>query len=179
MVDQKLMLVYEGEVNQAITKAFSNLAEKNMEEFEESTTTKMRVYHVMIECLQNICKHADDIEGESGVKTRAIFVVGKEQNEYFVSTGNVVINEKLPHIEEWVTMVNCLDEDDLKSLYKTRIKEAKISEKGGAGLGLIDIVRKTGNQLEYHFEPLDDNYSFFVLKSKIPRKTKVQVSAIA
>jgi hypothetical protein len=49
------------------------------------------------------------------------------------------------------------------------MKEGVLSSKGGAGLGLIDIARKTGNKLVYHFLPISDTLSFFLLTSIIPR----------
>ena len=49
------------------------------------------------------------------------------------------------------------------------MKEGRLSEKGGAGLGFIDIARKTGNQLEFHFLPIDEGSSFFLLTSSISR----------
>ena len=51
------------------------------------------------------------------------------------------------------------------------MRETAISDKGGAGLGFIDIARKTGSPLEYHFEPLDDKNSFFLLKTSISRNS--------
>jgi hypothetical protein len=51
------------------------------------------------------------------------------------------------------------------------MRETAISEKGGAGLGFIDIARKTGNPLEYHFEPIDEKNSFFLLKTSINKNT--------
>ena len=55
----------------------------------------------------------------------------------------------------------------LKQLYKEIIKGTEISDKGGAGLGFVDMARKSGNGLEYSFEKLDSEYSFFSLKSTI------------
>jgi hypothetical protein len=52
-------------------------------------------------------------------------------------------------------------------MYKKQIKEGKLSPKGGAGLGLIDIARKTGETLNYHFLQLDDNNYFFILEVEI------------
>jgi hypothetical protein len=65
--------------------------------------------------------------------------------------------------------VNSLDKDELTELYKKQIKEGRLSEKGGAGLGFIDIKRKTGRNLEYHFLPINDVSSFFLLTSTISR----------
>ncbi|NBR16255.1 MAG: hypothetical protein EBU01_16995, partial [Crocinitomicaceae bacterium] len=60
MLEKKLTLAYEGEVTQEITKAFTSMTEKNLEKVEEDGKIKKKVYHVMVECLQNIAKHADD-----------------------------------------------------------------------------------------------------------------------
>ena len=62
-----------------------------------------------------------------------------------------------------------MDEEALKETYKKMIKESVLSEKAGAGLGFIDIIKKTGNKVEFHFEPIDDKVSFFIFKTKVDR----------
>lgn len=170
MEQQKLQLVYNGEVNQSITKAFVSLAEKNLDETNESLPTKRRVYHVMVECLQNICKHADDpVTGEPDIPGSGIFVVGYNEDAYIVTTGNIVANDRIEGLTRLLERVNHLDRDELKQLYKEQIKQSRLSDKGGAGLGFIDIAKKTGNQLTYHFEKVNDVSSFFILKTQISK----------
>lgn len=64
-----------------------------------------------------------------------------------------------------------MDQEGLKELYKLIIKTADISQKGGAGFGLVDIARKSGTKLEYDFEKVNDFYSFYSLLIRIPRAT--------
>ncbi|MFW5978607.1 MAG: DUF6272 family protein, partial [Bacteroidia bacterium] len=59
MKAHEITLVYEGEITHQITKAFTSLTESNMAKEEESNTVQKKVFHVMVECLQNISKHAD------------------------------------------------------------------------------------------------------------------------
>jgi hypothetical protein len=42
-----------------------------------------------------------------------------------------------------------------------------MSLKGGGGLGMIDIARKTGEKLEYDFLEIDNKVSFFTLIIKV------------
>ena len=42
-----------------------------------------------------------------------------------------------------------------------------MSAKGGGGLGMIDIARKSGKKLDYKFDPVDDQFSFFSLNIKV------------
>ena len=48
-------------------------------------------------------------------------------------------------------------------LNKFILNHQKLSAKGGGGLGLVDIARKTGNKLEYNFESMTSDYYFFNL----------------
>ena len=177
MLEKRLTLAYQGEVTQEITKAFTSMTEKNLEKVEEDGKIKKKVYHVMVECLQNISKHADDDAQtasdslEEGLAKTGIFLIGSDQNEYFITSGNGITNENIPSLKTMIDTINSLNQDELKQLHKEKMRETAISDKGGAGLGFIDIARKTGNPLEYHFEPIDENNSFFLLKTIISRNS--------
>jgi hypothetical protein len=170
MKSQKVELVYEGEITHQITKAFTSLTETNMQISEEAHSTQKKVFHVMVECLQNIGKHADCIGEKDGtMEGRGVFLLSKNDEEYIVTTGNVLSKSKISEIENILKKINDLDKDGLKQLYKQQIKEGRLSHKGGAGLGFIDIAKKTGNKLDYNFISLNDEFSFFIFSSKITR----------
>jgi hypothetical protein len=170
MLAENLTLVYEGEINQRLTKAFSEMAVSSMEE-EEAEKVKNRVFHVMIECLQNIAKHSYESEQEENLYSgKGLLVIGQTDDEYIVTTGNRVENEKAEVIREVLENLNKLNRDDIKELYKKKIRESRLSDKGGAGLGLIDIVKKTGNKIEYGLMPMEGDTSFLILISKVDRK---------
>lgn len=172
MKEHEISLVYEGEITHQITKAFTSLTESNMAKEEENNSVQKKVFHVMVECLQNISKHADDFgSNEYLFSGRGIFLVAKGKDDYTVTTGNAVENNKIPELKKLLEQVNGLDKDELTELYKKQIREGRLSEKGGAGLGFIDIKRKTGKNLDYHFLPINDEASFFLLTSTISRNS--------
>jgi len=166
----EIKLVYEGKVTHQITKAFIALAEAQMEEDEEALRVQRTVFHVMVESLQNISRHADEYEtGETVYSGKGIFMVSNTEDSYCITTGNAINNEKISGLKEMLIQINGLDDQNLKTLYMKQMKEGRLSEKGGAGLGFIDIRRKTGEQLDYHFLPISDSVSFFLLTTLIPR----------
>jgi hypothetical protein len=170
MKEHEITLVYEGEITHQITKAFTSLTESNMAKEEESNTVQKKVFHVMVECLQNISKHADDVgENDFMFSGRGIFMVAKGKEDYTVTTGNAIDNGRIGDLKTMLEQINSLDKDELTEMYKKQIKEGRLSEKGGAGLGFIDIKRKTGKNLEYHFLPISEQSSFFLLTSTISR----------
>ncbi len=170
MKRNNINLAYEGEITHEITKAFTSLTENNMIRDEDYSSVQKKVFHVMVECLQNISKHADNqFNFVSSKDGRGIFLVSKDDKEYNVTTGNVVKNEKIEELREMLEHINRLSREELNKLYKQKIREGRLSEKGGAGLGFIDIARKTGQKLIYSFIKIDDEKSFFVLTSTISR----------
>ena len=167
MKEREISLAYEGEINHQVTKAFTSLAETNMETQMEEGGVQRKVFHVMVECLQNINKHAD--KTDDGREGRGIFIVTKGEEEYNVITGNLVDALKQESLKASIDRINNMNKDELKELYKRQMKGGTISEKGCAGLGFIDIVRKTGNKLKYDFLPVSDKCSFFILIVAISR----------
>ncbi len=171
MKSQEVSLVYEGEITHQITKAFTSLTESKMLKEDEPSTVQKKVFHVMVECLQNISKHAEGAdETESGKDGRGIFMVSKGEEEYNVTTGNVIPIDKIDDLKGMLENINSLDKVGLKKLYKQQIREGRLSDKGGAGLGFIDIAKKTGQKLDFHFRAIDERTAFFILTTTISRK---------
>ena len=165
MKNNEISLIYEGEITHAITKAFTSLAEQNMEQEDEQGSVQKKVFHVMVEFLQNIGKHA----GDGARPGRGIFMVSKGESEYNVTTGNVIENGKIEGLQKTLEHINSLGKPELKALFKKQIREGRLSDKGGAGLGFIDIAKKTGHPLNFRFLPINEEVSFFMLISSISR----------
>ncbi len=168
MMDNGFSLVYLGEFSHEITKMFTAMAESDMEKHSEERSVQRKVYHVMVETLQNMNKHSDELQ-EKNVGN-GLFIIGKKHDTYYVITSNRVAKKHKDRLEQSLITVNNASIDELKEMYKKQIKEGRISEKGGAGLGLIDIARKTGEPINFQFLPLDDDYFFFILKVEINAK---------
>lgn len=168
MLVRNLILVYEGEFTQEITKSVLAMAERNMESMGEESNIKRKVFNVMVECLQNIVKHCEETV-EDDRKHTAIFMIGKQEDEYVITSGNPVRNDTVPLLKQKLEKINSLDKDGLKNLYKDIIRGTDISDKGGAGLGFVDMARKSGRPLEFDFESLNNGLTFFSLKTTISR----------
>jgi hypothetical protein len=89
--------------------------------------------------------------------------VSRHDDTYKITTGNFISREKVDILRTKIDKINSMGRDELKDMYKFILNHQRLSEKGGGGLGLVDIARKTGNKLEYTFEKYNDNYYFFNL----------------
>lgn len=171
MVSHKVILVYEGDFTQETTKSILAMAERNLESSGEESSIKKKIFNVMVEALQNIVKHSEDGKEKEGEVSphAAIFLIGHSHGKYSIMSGNPVKNQNVPSLQKALERINSLDKDGLKELYKEIIMNTSLSEKGGAGLGFVDMARKSGEKLEWTFVPVNEESSFFCLKVNIAR----------
>lgn len=172
MMAEKLILVYEGDFTQETTKSILAMAERNLDSSGEESSIKRKVFNVMVEALQNIVKHSSEQGTKAGslVSKSAIFMISKDDTRYCILTGNPILKTNVAGLTKSLEHLNSLDKEGLKEMYKEIIKNTQISEKGGAGLGFVDMARKSGEKLEFIFASIDSDYDFFCLKVKIARE---------
>lgn len=161
--EANLLLCFKGEFSQDLVNAILLLAETKNEYHNNKTLVKSRVFSILVECLQNICKHG--AAPESGGELRpGIVLVGRGENHFFIKTGNLAVNSDVVKLEERLSQLAKLSKEELKALHKKTLAGTSLNEKSGAGLGLVSIARKA-EQISYEFKKLDERISFFSLKS--------------
>ena len=94
-------------------------------------------------------------------------MIAKTSEAYIITTGNYMISSDVPSLKDKLDLVNSMDKAELKAYYKLVLSEGTMSSKGTAGLGMIDIARKSGEKLDYNFLSINDKTSFFSLAVKI------------
>ena len=97
----------------------------------------------------------------------SLVVYSKTDKGYTVTTGNVIPAEGSIMLREKLEQINKLDPNEIREVYRQMLSVAEFSDKGGAGLGLIEMAKKTGNKLDYDFVSLDKNYSYFILSKTV------------
>ena len=161
-----LNYIYRGFFTQNITDNILALTENSLNDSGESSKIKKRVYTILVEGLQNITRHQDETDMSTSEKS-GIFVIQKKENKYFITTGNIIEDSKIEHLKQLLDKINSLEEEELKLYYKEVLEMGELSDKGGAGLGLIEMARKSNNKLIYDFVKLYAELSYFYLHSGI------------
>ena len=170
MESNKVVLSFKGDVTSELMSSILQIIEQRMDDMNEAPRLRKKVYNVLVECLQNLYHHIDEVPSETaknGADKSAIFMVSLNPKGYSITTGNYILSDRKAKFEERLERINSLDRDELKQLYKDVLNSDGRSDKGGGGLGMIDIARKTGNKLNYDFANLNDKYSFFSLNINV------------
>lgn len=163
----EVLLAYKGSITSDLISNVLEVVEEKLDDLSESSKIRKKVYNVLVESLQNLYHHIDElpdeIKGDLEPKFGVLVVSRVEANVYKITTGNFVTSGKIKFLKDKIDKINSLSRDELKDMYKFILNHQKLSAKGGGGLGLVDIARKTGNKLEYKFENLNSEYYFFNL----------------
>lgn len=160
-----IILIYKGNVDSDVINHVLDSVEEKMVAVNDNPKLRKKVYNVLVESLQNLFHHVDKVPAdfEEQVEKYGLLVVKKVDSGYKIVTGNFVQSENIEKLEEKIKRINRSTHEEIKELYKFILNHQRISAKGGGGLGLVDIARKTGNKLDYAFVKYNDNYSFFYL----------------
>jgi len=167
MNNDNVVFSFRGAITAELITDVLSTVEQKLEEINENPKLKKKVYNVLVEALQNLFHHIDippDKELLQLDDRFAIFFLSKIDDSYRITTGNFIKMEKYQILKDRLDQINYLSQDELKSLYKLILNNEEFSDKGGGGLGMIDIARKTGNKLKYTFFDFNKDYNFFSLE---------------
>ena len=113
--------------------------------------------------LQNVSRHSDKNE----LANMSLVVYSKSIGGYTVTTGNVISTSNILDLKRKLDEINHLDTGEIRNVYRQMLSNSEFSTKGGAGLGLIEMAKKTGNKLDYDFLELDNVNSYFILSKTV------------
>jgi len=172
IVKKGTLISYKGVMSDTkISDILDNIEDIFENKVEEKKIVK-RIYNIAIETLQNLYHHSDNFEiiGTGEVKTvsNTTFILKEtEAGKYQIITGNFIKKDNIRLLKERIDQLNFLNLTEVKALYKLILNNEEFSKKGGGGLGIIDLVKRTGQNLAYNFYYYNEEYIFFSLRIAI------------
>jgi len=171
---QRVVLCYKGSVTPQLTVGALEAVESYMTSCVEPPRVRRKVYNVLVECLHNLFHHPVPRKRTSCgfplPDRSSVLTVRVTETGYEVSAGNYVGKDKVEWLRQRIQEINELSADRLRELYRSVLATDERSERGGGGLGFIDMVRKSGNPVQFEFHPVDDDHSFFTFTANITRQ---------
>lgn len=172
---ENLIFSFKGEVTSDKVAELVEKTEVALKQLNENKSTVKKVCNVAIESLQNLYHH--NLESDNFTqhtfkeyRAKAIFMVVIKGDYYEIHTGNFMKSSAKENLSKRLEIINNIKQEDIRDYHRDQLNNVTQSEKGTAGLGFLDIRRKSGNKLSYAFHELTENYTFFCLHSKIKKK---------
>jgi len=167
---QGILFSFSGPLSQTLLLEMGDTLRNKMTLEKASPSTTLKVFSMLVEQTQNIIHYSAEkrrTAHSKGAVTDGIIVVGYENGRYYVLCGNLVYNQKINGITNQLSQLQRMDKDALKDYYKEQRRKGPHGDSKGAGLGFIEMARRSSTPIEFNFQNVDNKLSFFSLKTSI------------
>lgn len=162
------LLEYSGNIDYKTIDLLLKTLKKNRDFTALDKITRKRVYAVTVECLENIARHSGLKDCRDYRNPEILVTAGYGQVN--ITAGNPVLTCNAEKLNIVLQLINKLEDEDLISLYDSKIKVSRKEGSNGAGLGFMLMKLKSGNNIEYRFEELTKEISYFEIRITINRQ---------
>ncbi|MFM1874414.1 MAG: hypothetical protein RL266_151 [Bacteroidota bacterium] len=162
MSEHELLLAYRDHISDETVQQLLSITELKLVQSGEEKKLRKRVFNILVECLQNVVNHSAAGSAQDS-EAASILLLGRHNNDFFIVTGNRIANENIPHLEAKIAEINSWDHGNMRGIYSDRLGRSEYSDKGGAGLGLLDIYKRSGRKIKHKIDPIDPKVSFLSL----------------
>lgn len=161
--EDKLSFAYMGILtNQLVISAIS-LIEQYLQIDTNFRKLRRKLSFLMIESFQNILRYGDEPSNKELIYRKEMFIVRNIEGVFYIGSANLIENKKIDYVRSKLEEVNQMEGEDLNQLYRKILTNNKFTDAGGAGLGFIEMARKTNQKLQFEFVNIDEEYSYFYL----------------
>lgn len=160
-IDEDAIFDYKGRVEDEDVTRILNSIERILKAKDESPKIFKKIFNVLIELVQNLHHHGEVPPNlEVDYNKFGVLILRDEGMQYRISVGNFIKIEGLKQIRDRIDQINTLSTEETRNLYRIILNNEQFSEKGGGGLGMVEIARKSGNNMEYQFIDYNTDYLF-------------------
>lgn len=156
--------LYRGQFLDAHTARLISLGEAAVGKGESNRTARARLAFVLVEAYQNIIRHGSRTYSPASQDPgRSMLLLRNCEHRNSVSTINAVPRNEVNTLIDALKDLDALDPKQLKMRYLETLQQQKRTRRGGAGLGLIEMTRRSGNALRHKLVELDAEDLLFSL----------------
>lgn len=165
--DDSVMLAFRGTISADLLDSLLHIAELRLKQMPFETRTRKKAFHILVECLQNLFKHSNENEEHLALDAKGMVIMLANEEGIKIATGNTLTEASAKRLEMRLNSLEHLNSESIRAEYKEQLVNGKMSSRGGAGLGFLDIARKSGSGFDYKISPLGDGKFFFTFNVNV------------
>jgi hypothetical protein len=159
-----LIFGYRGTLTNDLITSLLQLSDSKLKELKTPFKRKKSIINILIECLQNILYHSEAFQDGIYNGHHCLFLLGKREEDFFIQIGNFIENKQVADLKSKIDYLNTLESKEIHRMYLEVLDKGAISEKGGAGLGILRVMKDSGSKIEYAFQDVDAGRSFYCME---------------
>jgi len=168
--DEKYSLIYLGDFSDDITNLLIGLSETFLTKNQDLSKLSKKASMLVAESFQNVVRHKilENDNFSHDICNKDFYQLSVTDDRVIISSANAIQAQYADKINSHIDHINSLDKASLRKLRQDVLKFGSLNDKGGAGLGLIEMVRKSGLPLKKAFIPFNNGYNLLLLGLEIP-----------
>ncbi|WP_026999919.1 SiaB family protein kinase [Eisenibacter elegans] len=159
----RMIVSYTGAVDGELIDLLIQLSEHRLSNTAIKKSTRKKVINILVESLQNIYHYTQAYQTLPEVYDSPFVVLQEADDEIWLHVGNYVDQDRAIFLAAKLAEIEVMSTDELQAYYVNRL--ASLSPppdgEGGAGLGLIEIARKSAKRMHFALENTDSEYKCF------------------
>lgn len=162
---RKVLVCFNGLISHGIIEEIGTAVRRYLESDVAKGAAAHDVFAIYIEFSQNMKAYLQRRAFDARDRCLVTILVRRDGDRYEVTAGNVVANEDLPALLARVEALAGMDRAALRAMHKQRLREGP-SPSGGAGVGLIDVARRSA-ALRCTTWPVDADHTLFGITATV------------
>ncbi len=162
----EILISYKGKPTGEMINSIIHLAEGKLDFLEPRIKVRKKVFKITVEILQNIIHHDENLN--EWVYPSFIFYLFKKGDYFTIISCNRQVETKAMQVYKKIRGFMSMSETELKKTYQEILGNGRFSNKGGAGLGLLEIIRRSNRNLACDILPSDqEGHKLLYLKINV------------
>ncbi|MGQ9863536.1 MAG: SiaB family protein kinase [Bacteroidia bacterium] len=165
MIDNNIVFIYNGPVSSDLVVDVLALVEEKMEESHEDKRVSRKVFNIMVECMTHL--------GAENIDSNAVLLIRKMPYMYTITMGHIIATKEVFNTKNFLDYINMLPKPELRGVYHRLLSQHPTAPESFVGglpaLSIVDLARKAGGYLQYEFNYITEEKTFFSLEARIQK----------
>lgn len=152
---ENVVFYYTGYFSQSIVTAMGDALRLRINSVDASNVARRKLFSIFVEMAQNVVHYSaehltSDSSRDQEIRRGSLWV-GERDGRFYVVCANPISHDGAERIRQKLEPLREMTNDDIKSLYKQKLRAENEASSKGAGLGFLTVARDASEPIEFDF----------------------------
>ena len=162
-----IMMCFNGPFSHSIIEEIGKAVRSHLAAENIAQKAVLDVFAVYIELAQNVRNYLKLRGITPHEAMSSIITIAKKDAGYAVSSGNIVLTADGEALRLRIEEINRMAPEEMKRHYREWLCRDVMPGALGAGLGFLEIAKRSSEKIGFSIRTIDDTYGFFTLTAFI------------
>lgn len=162
-----IMICFSGPFSHSIIDEIGQAVRNYLHAENIGKAAILDVFAIYIELAQNVKNYVAKRQLGIEEANACIITIARKDGAYTITSGNCVHRDDIAALTSMVDDINAMEPAELKKHYRAQLRKDKDEQALGAGLGLMEVAKRSSAKMVYKLTPMDGDFTFFSLMASV------------